>query len=194
MNNKRVLVIGGPSAVGESTITNEIIKLYPIFKRLTTATTRDPRLNEKEGIDYYFFNNEQFKQEIKKGNILEYQNTRNGEVYYGSYKPDLEKNLAAGFNIIINPDIVGAKYYKENYNALTIFIAPESLAQLRERHLTRDPNITAEELDNRLNYAKDEIDKESPFYDFIVINKQGKLQDAVKEVEAIIKENGYILA
>ncbi len=67
---KRVLVIAGPTGVGESTITHEIIKRYPIFKRLVTATTRNPRLNEKHGKDYYFFSKDKFKDEIKNNNIM----------------------------------------------------------------------------------------------------------------------------
>lgn len=190
---KRILVIAGPTGVGESTITNEIIKRYPIFKRLITATTRKPRLAEKQGRDYYFFTNKQFGEEIKNGNILEYQNTRNKNVYYGTYKPELNKKLKAGFNIITNPDIVGAKYFKENYNATTIFIVPESIQALRQRHIERNPDIPKEELKRRLDYAKYEMRKESSFYDYIVINKQGKLAEAVKNVVKIIKKEKYRL-
>src|SRR3989338_3426118 len=83
----------GPTGSGESAVTAEIIKRYPIFKRLVTATTRPPRLRERTGVDYYFFSAEEFQREISKGNILKCQNNRNG-FYYGSYRPDLEKKLA----------------------------------------------------------------------------------------------------
>ncbi|PJC40624.1 MAG: guanylate kinase, partial [Parcubacteria group bacterium CG_4_9_14_0_2_um_filter_41_8] len=64
-----------------------------------------PRKKEKYGKDYYFFTNNKFREEIKKGNILEYQNTRNKNIYYGTFKIDLENKLLKGYNIIVNPDI-----------------------------------------------------------------------------------------
>ena len=192
-NNKRVLIISGPTGVGESTITKEIIKLYPLFQRLVTATTRKPRLQEKNGVDYYFFTKNKFENEIKKGNILEYTYIKNRDVYYGSYKPDLEKKLKKGLNVIANHDVVGAKFYKKNYHATTIFIAPGSIIDIKKRIIGRDPKISKEELAKRLKNAEAEIKKESHFYDFIVKNRQNKLKNAVKNVEKIIKKEGYNL-
>lgn len=193
IKNKKVLVIAGTTGAGESTITNEIIKSYPIFTRLVTATTRKPRLKEKNRKDYYFFSIKRFKQEIKKGNILEHTYIKNRNVYYGSFKPDLDRKIKKGFNIIINPDLVGAKFYQKNYNAATIFIMPDSLKNLKKRLTVREPNISKEELKKRLGYAKYEIRKEAPFYNYIVINRQGKLNGAINKVKKIIKNEGYIL-
>jgi len=190
--NKRILVIAGPTGVGESTITKTIIKKYPIFTRLIAATTRKPRAQEKHKVDYYFLSEEQFKQEIKKGNIIEYQNTRN-KIYYGSWGPDLKKKLKQGYNIITNLDVAGARFYKNNYNAATIFIAPESIKDLKQRLLARQPDIPAAKLRARLAYARYELKEESPFYDYIVINQQNQLVKAIKEVEEIIKKEGYKL-
>lgn len=191
MKTKKVLVIAGPTGVGESTITKEIIKKYPIFKRLVTATTRKPRLNEKDKQDYYFFSKEKFIDEIKKGTIIEYTYIESRDVYYGSYKDDLEDKLDNGFNIIVNPDIVGAKYYKRNYDAVTIFIKPESLDNLRKRHLDRDINISNEELEKRMEYARFELEEEADFYDYQIVNEYGKLEKTMKEVEDVIKKEGY---
>lgn len=189
---KKALVIGGPTGVGESTITKHIIKAYPkIFVRLITATTRKPRLKEKYGVDYYFFSEEKFKDEIKKGNILEWQNTRQG-IYYGTYKPELEKQLKKGLTVIINQDIVGAKYFKKNYNATTIFIMPESMESLKKRQLDRNPNISPKKLKERLDYAQYEIKNESTFYDYRVFNLYNKLDKTVQEVLNILRKEGYI--
>jgi len=190
--NKKILIIAGPTGVGESTVTKELIARYPIFKRLVTATTRSPRLKEKNKIDYYFFTEAQFKRRIADGRIIEYQNNRDG-VYYGSYKPDLDKKLKQGFNIIMNPDIVGAKFYKKNYNATTIFLLPDSWANLKKRHLLRNPDIKAQELKKRLAYAKSEIKNESNFYDYKIINKQGELITTMEKIIKIIKKEGYRL-
>lgn len=188
---KRVLVIAGPTGVGESTITKRIMHDFPVFKRLVTATTRAPRLKEKNKIDYYFFSKDEFKDEIKKENILEYTYIESRDVYYGSYKPDLEEKINNGYNVIVNMDIVGAKFYKENYNATTIFIMPGSIEDLKKRHLTRDPNLQKEELEKRLKYAKYEIEKESPFYEYIILNRQNKLEDTISKVKEILRKENY---
>lgn len=193
MQQKKVLVIAGPTGVGESTITYEIIKCYPIFTRLITATTRKPRLQEKQGKDYYFFTEAQFKEEIKKGNIVEYTHIISRNNYYGTYKPELEQKLKAGFNIIVNPDLIGAKYYKKHYNATTIFLMPDSINNLEERMLVRQPKITKEELKKRMDYAQYEINNEAKFYDYIVINKQDKQAETIEQIIKILKKENYLL-
>ncbi|RLC38618.1 hypothetical protein DRH27_01865 [Candidatus Falkowbacteria bacterium] len=193
MTKKRILVIAGPTGVGESSITNKIIKKYPLFTRLVTATTRAPRLKEKNKVDYYFFAKKKFKEEIAKKNILEHTYIKSRDVYYGTYKKDLDKKIKQNLNIIVNPDIVGAKYFKKNYNATTIFIMPESIDDLRKRQLKRNPDITKTELNKRLKYAEYEIENESYFYDYKVMNKEGKLNQAVLEVKKIIKKEKYNL-
>lgn len=187
--NGKIFVIGGPTGSGESTITNEIIKIIPNFTRLVTATTREKRNGEEEGITYYYLTKEKFQEEIKSGNIIEYTHIENRDVYYGSYKPALEKKLNDGFNIIVNPDIIGAKYYKEKYWAKTIFIKPDSIDNLKIRIKKRNPDISPEELSKRIENAKNEIANEMSFYDFIVINEEGKLDEAVKKVAEIIRRN-----
>ncbi|MBI2637073.1 MAG: hypothetical protein HYW81_02675 [Parcubacteria group bacterium] len=189
--NKQVVVISGPTGSGESTVTKEIIARYPNFVRLVTATSRPKRLNEQEGVDYYFFTEGGFKGEVEKGNIIEYQSNRNG-VYYGTYKPDLDKKLANGSIVIANTDIVGTRFYKKNYNATTIFIAPESLDEIKTRLLSREPNMAPEQLAARMAYAKRELEEESPFYDYNVVNRQNKLSDTIAEVEAILKQEGFL--
>jgi guanylate kinase len=190
---KRVLVIGGPTGSGESTITNAIIKRFPIFTRLVTATSRKPRNGEKDKIDYYFFSKEEFEKQIGDGNIIEYTFIKNRDAYYGTYKPDLDEKIAKGFNVIVNVDIVGAKYYKENYNATTIFIRPESIEELRERLANRDKNIDPEELNKRIENAENEIKNEMDFYDYVVVNANGKLEEAVEKTFDILKKENYSL-
>lgn len=190
---KRVLVIGGPTGSGESTITNAIIKRFPVFTRLVTATSRKPRNGEKDKIDYYFFSKEEFEKNIANGDIIEYTYIENRGDYYGTYKPDLNEKIAKDFNVIVNVDIVGAKYYKENYNATTIFIKPKSIEELRERLANRDKNIDLEELNKRIENAENEIEKEMPFYDYIVVNANGKLEEAVEKTFDILKKENYNL-
>jgi guanylate kinase len=191
---KKVLVIGGPTGSGETTITNEIIKQFPVFTRLVTATSRKPRNGEKDKVDYYFFSKEEFEKNIANGDIIEHTYIENRDNYYGTYKPDLDEKIAKGFNVIVNVDIVGAKYYKENYNAATIFIKPESIEELRERLANRDKNIDPEELNKRIENAENEIKNEMDFYDYVVVNANGKLEEAVEKTFDILKKENYTLA
>lgn len=188
MPKSNIFIIAGPTGTGESTITAAMIGTFPNFTRLVTATTRLPRLNEKNGVDYYFFSKEQFQKEIENGNILEYTYVKNRDVYYGTYKPDLEKKLKDGFNIIINPDIVGTKFYKENYGAITIFIKPASLEDLKNRLTKRDSNISQEELAKRLINAENEITNDESYYDYSIINEENKLDEAIEQTVEIIKK------
>ena len=193
-DNKKVLVIGGPTGSGETTITNEIIERFPVFTRLVTATSRKPRNGEKDKIAYYFFSKEGFEKQISNGNIIEYTYIENRDAYYGTYKPDLDEKIAKGFNVIVNVDIVGAKYYKENYDATTLFIKPESIEELKGRLINRDKNIDPEELEKRIRNAENEIEKEMSFYDYIIVNANGKLNEAIEKTIDILKKENYSLA
>jgi len=191
LDKNKILVISGPTGSGESTITKEIIKKYPVFQRMVTSTTRKPRGNEQDEVDYYFFTEEKFNKQRELGNILEYTYIENRKVYYGTYLPELEKKLAQG-HVIVNVDHIGLKFYKKNYGAISIFIKPESLDTIKERLQARNPEITEEELMNRLKNAQDEIDREERFYDYKVFNKQNKLEAAIEEIEVILKKEDYI--
>ena len=191
---RQVVVIAGPSGSGESTITNEIIGRFPArLSRLVTATTRIPRAGEKNGVDYYFFTKEEFEREKEKGHIPESTYIENRDTYYGSYKPDLEKKLEAGRSIIVNPDIVGARYYKKEYGATTIFIVPENIDALERRVRERNPELPDAEIAKRRANAEAEVRDERSFYDYSVTNADGKLDAAVAEVVAILKKEGYNL-
>jgi guanylate kinase len=193
MKEKRVLIVSGPTGVGENTIVSKICEKYSNFRRLVTATTRAPRLGEKNKIDYYFMSNERFLKEVKKGNIPEYQNSRDRDVYYGTYLPDLAEKASRGLNVIITPDITGTKYFKNNWNATTIFIMPDSMESLKKRHLKRDSSVSEDDLKKRLDYAKYEIENERNSYDFEVVNAHNKLDEAVDNIIEIVKQEGYKL-
>lgn len=190
-NKKRVLVVSGPTGTGESTLTLEVIKRFPIFQRLVTATTRKPRLKEKNKVEYYFFSKKKFEKELAEGNIIEYTYIKNRDVYYGSYKKDLEMKLKKGLNVIVNPDLVGTKYFKKKYKATTIFLMPDSKNHLVGRLLKRQPDMNEEELKRRLENARNEIKNEKKFYDYVVVNREGKIKEATDKIIKIIKKEGY---
>lgn len=189
MNKSKIFIIAGPTGVGESVITRGIINKFSNFTRLVTATTRSPRLSEKNEVDYYFFSKQEFEDAIRRGEILEYTYIKNRDTYYGSYKKDLEEKLNKGLNVIVNLDVVGAKFYKENYGAVTIFIKPASLEDLKKRLTRRDPGISQEELEKRLINAENEIKNEESFYDYSVVNEEGRLDEAIQKTAEIIKQH-----
>lgn len=191
MEAKQILVISGPTGSGESTITNEIIKRYPHkVVRLVTSTTREPRSGEQNGVDYFFFTKEQFAEARTAGQLLEETYVANRDTYYATYKPDLEEKLSRGFIVIVNSDLVGTKFYKQNYNATTVFIKPASVDELKLRLQKRNPEMSQEEHAKRIENAVLEFNDESQ-YDYAVVNGDGELMKAVEEIVEIMKKEGY---
>ncbi len=188
---KQVLVISGPTGSGESTFTHELIEAYETFAKLTSATTREPRLNEEHGVDYYFFDKEQFFNAVDCGDIVEYTHVKNRDAYYGAYKPDLDEKLSKGLNVIVNTDVKGALFFKEHYRATTIFIKPKSLEVIEDRLRRRDASISDEEVAKRLKSAQQEIDDAENKYDYVVWNTDGEFANTLIEVVEILKKEGY---
>ena len=182
----KVIVISGPTGSGESTVTQQLIKRHESLTRLVTATTRDRRDGEVDGVDYHFFPKSKFLDALKKGLISECTHIANRDVYYGSYEPDLKDKLARGYSVIVNTDIIGTRYYKEHYNAITIFLDPGDLSSIAGRLKNRNPEITEEEIQARLQNAEREIACEMPFYEHVVKNEDGQLEQAVRSAEALV--------
>jgi guanylate kinase len=190
--NQKILILSGPTGSGESTLTKKLVEKYPIFNRLVTATSRQIRSGEKDGIDYYFFSKDDFEKLIKSGDILEYSYIENRDTYYGTYAPDLKKKLQNGY-VVVNVDYVGTAYYKNNFEAIAIFIKPDDVASLAPRLKKRNPEMSEEELSMRFENAKNEITQEEKYYDVTVINNDGRLDEALNNIENILKENKFIL-
>lgn len=191
MPRRQVVVIAGPTGSGETTFTKELLLSYPNFTKLVTATTRPPRPGEKEGFDYYFFTKEKFFELVQDGTIPEYTHVVNRDAWYGTYMPDLEKKLADGKTIVVNTDLKGARFYKDKYKALTIFIKPKSLDVLRMRIVRRDPSIPEREVNNRMQQALAEINEAENQYDHVVWNQDGEFVDTITRVTEILKLEGY---
>ncbi len=188
-------MIAGPTGVGESTFTRELTDSFDYFVKAISATTRQPRLNERHGVDYYFFDKEEFFNEVDRGNILEWTHVKNRDAYYGSYKPDIDEKLAKGLVVIVNTDAKGAKFFKENYNATTVFIKPKDLEVIEDRLRRRDPSITDEEVANRLKSAAEEIQEaeESGVYDYVVWNTDYEFARTFDGLLEVLKKEGYII-
>jgi len=190
---KKIFVIAGPSGSGETTFTEELILAYPHFTRAVSSTTRAPRGEEREGEDYYFMTKEKFFEEVQAGHIAEHTYVKNRDAHYGTYLPDLEKRLASGKTVIVNTDLSGARYFKEHYDATTIFIKPKSMQVLYDRLLRRDPTISKDEVVSRLLNATQEIMEAEHNYDHVVFNEDGEFADTVLKIIDILRNEGYDL-
>lgn len=190
---KQVVVIAGPSGSGKNAVIKEVLKLYRAGTLLVTATTRLPRPGEVDGIDYHFFSQDRFDEEMAAGNIPEHRFVPALNTYYGIYLPDLERRMAEGKTVFAQVDIEGAKLLKERYGATTIFIMPESLEQFRGRLRMRNPEWTPKEFEERMKVTEQEMRVHSPQYDYRVVNADGRLADTVQQVIEILRKEGYNL-
>ena len=190
---KNVAVIAGPSGGGKNSILDQLVERHENCARLVTATTRTPRSGEEDGIDYHFLSTEQFMVALEHGDILEHRDVVGLGTHYGVYKPDIDAKLTEGKIVLAHLDIVGARRLKELYGATTIFVMPDSPEVLEHRIRSRNPDMDDVEVMERLAIGKREMEEDIKEYDFTVINAQGKLNDAVEEVAAILKREGYEL-
>lgn len=187
MSNRKLLIVSAPSGSGKSTIVNYLMKEHPEFKFAfsVSATSRPPRGEEKDGVDYYFISPEEFRRHIKNGDFLEYE-----EVYedrlYGTLKSQVEEKLAAGMNVVFDVDVKGGINIKRYYGdkALSIFIQPPSIEALRERLIRRNTDEMAQ-IEKRLAKAEYEISF-APQFDCIIVNDD--LERAKQEAVALLRE------
>ncbi|MEK7155907.1 MAG: hypothetical protein AAB734_03440 [Patescibacteria group bacterium] len=191
---KKIVVIAGPSGSGKNTVINQIIQQYPHAARLVTATTRVARPDERDGVDYYFFSIDRFDSEESQGHIVGKRFiTLFGGIHYGIYTPDLEQKLQTASVIFAPVDISGAEWLKDNYNATTIFIVPESLAEYRMRIHARNPEMPERELEERMHITEREVQVDSNRYDYRVVNTGGGLAQTSAQIVEILQKEGYNL-
>lgn len=184
MENKKglLIVLSGPSGVGKDTLIREYLKDND-GKISISATTRNPRENEVNGVDYYFLTEEEFKDGIEKGDFLEYAMYNNN--YYGTPKSKIMEDLDKGIDVILIIEVQGALQIKEMINdAVLIFTMPPSIETLRERIEKRNLD-SPEMIENRLKIAVTEMELANK-YDYVIVNNDLKL--AKEKIELIINE------
>lgn len=178
--DNQLFIISGPSGSGKTTLLKAIQKKYPGITKTLSDTTRDIRDDEENGIDYNFIHKGMFERNIKTGHYVEYNTYDNN--YYGTSHEEIRKARLSPASIMVI-DVNGAEKVKKYYpDAVTIFIAPPSVDALIERINERNAN-TPEEIENRIEIAKQEMEKSKNF-DYIIINEDFKT--AVSELETII--------
>ena len=183
----RLLIVSAPSGSGKSTIVNFLMKEHPEFRLAfsVSATSRPPRGQEQDGVDYYFLTPEEFRSHIENDDFLEYEEVYEGR-FYGTLKSQVEEKLAAGMNVVFDVDVKGGinikKYYGED--ALSVFIQPPSIEVLRERLIRRNTDEMAQ-IEQRLAKAEYEMTF-APQFDRILVNDD--LEVAKQEAVDLLNE------
>ncbi len=176
-----MVILSSPSGVGKTTITKKIQQKYNNFKISVSHTTRTPRSNEVDGVDYNFVSKEKFEELIKKEAFYEYAKIFDN--YYGTLKESVDI-IMKNNDIIFDIDWQGTKQLSKykNLNLLKLYLITSSKDELKKRLLNRDQN-TKEEVEKRFNSFDEDI-KHWKDYDYIIINKN--LETCFSQIENII--------
>jgi guanylate kinase len=184
-NMQNLFIISGPSGAGEDSIIDGLAKLLSVERTITT-TTRIPRAGESDGHPYYFISAEQFQQKIANGEIVEYAQHYNGN-FYGVTNTELERVAASGGIGIWKIDYKGVETAKKMFPGIVAILITAPLTIMEQRIRTRD-HLTEDYIAERMAYTREWL-KHTDIYDYIVENAQGKLEEAIREVSAIIKKH-----
>jgi len=178
-----ILVLSGPSGAGKSTIINASSNEIGEYYFSISTTTRNPRMGEEDGRDYFFVTKESFEEDIKAGNFLEYAEVHGN--YYGTSLKPVNAALEEGKLVIFDIDVQGHRLVRAKMNDITTsaFITPPSLKELEKRLRTRCTD-SEEVILNRLKNARDEIEAVTE-YDFTIINDT--VDEAAEEFTIVAK-------
>lgn len=165
----KLIIFSAPSGSGKSTIINYLLTQNLNLAFSISATSRPPRGTEKDGVEYFFLSSEEFRRRIANDEFLEYEEVYQDR-FYGSLKAQIEKQLAAGQNVIFDVDVVGGCNIKKFYGerALSVFIQPPSVEELRNRLVGRATDAP-EIIESRVAKAEHELSF-APKFDKVIIN------------------------
>ncbi len=183
--SEKLIIFSAPSGSGKSTIINFLLKKNLNLAFSISATSRPPRGTEQNGVEYFFLSPEEFKRRIANDEFLEYEEVYKDR-FYGTLKSQVEKQLNSGQNVIFDVDVVGGCNIKRFYGerALSIFIQPPSIEELRKRLIERGTD-SPEIIESRIAKANFELSF-APKFDKIIINDD--LEKAETEAFNVINE------
>jgi guanylate kinase len=178
-----LFVLSAPSGTGKDTVINTLKQQGMDFYVVSSVTTRTPRPDESEGHPYHFISQETFERLVSQNELLEYANVHGN--WYGQPRKPIRDNLSAGRDVLLKIDVKGAATVRNKVpEAVFIFLIPGSLDELAQR-LTDRQTETEEELQRRLADAHKELAQQH-WYDYLITNRQGHLQEAVDCLHAIM--------
>ena len=178
-----LVVLPGPSGVGKDAVLDELARRGHRFYRVITATTRLPRDNERDGVDYFFLSDAAFDQLIETGGLLEW-----AQIYghrSGVPKQQVLDRLERGVDVYVRTDVQGADSIKRLMpHAVRIFIAPSSIEELEERIRARGAD-SEDRIARRLTAAREEMARRHEF-EHVIINHPNRLPETVDHLEGIL--------
>ena len=175
-----LVVISGPAGTGKGTVVKELAKENNVEVSIS-ATTRAPRGNEKDGVEYHFLSRGQFESIIENDGFLEYAEYCGN--YYGSPKKQAEEWISEGKDVILEIEVQGfEKIKKKNPECISIFIMPPSFKEL-ERRLRKRATDSEESILKRLERAKEEV-KIASDYDYIIVN--GSVEKCAADIKSVL--------
>lgn len=179
----KLFVLSGPSGVGKGTLREHALNDFDNLVYSISCTTRKPRAGETDGVEYRFISHEKFEEGIRKNLFLEFAHVHAD--YYGTLRADVERELEAGKNVLLEIDVQGALQVRDKVpEAVLIFVAPPSIEVLENR--LRNRNTENEQaLRIRLSNALKELELKGK-YDYIIVNDD--LDIAAKELRNIIND------
>ena len=184
MGNKKegqLLVISGLSAAGKGTIAKKLVESFDNYALSISATTREKRGNEVDGVDYFFITKEKFEEMIKNDEFLEYACYIDN--YYGTPKSYVNEKLDKGVNVILEIEMQGALQVKKIYDkAVLVFFLPKDAKTQRERLVTRGRD-SLEQVEKRIKQAIVDADY-AKYYDYVIINED--IDSSIKDVQDIV--------
>jgi guanylate kinase len=177
-----VFIISAPSGSGKSTLVSELMRLVPRLRFSVSYTTRYPRGDERDGVDYFFISRADFEERVARGEFLEHAEVFGN--YYGTHISELDRAAAEGYDLVLDIDVQGARQLKERIPAgVSIFILAPSRQILEERLRARSQDSEAVIL-RRLHDAAGEIRNYS-LYDYVLVNRE--VAASVETLVAIVK-------
>ena len=179
-----LIILSSPSGVGKTTLTKKIQQKYQSFKISVSHTTRTPRSNEVDGVDYHFISNKKFEELVQKKKFYEYAKIFDN--YYGTLKDSVDQAIKKN-DIIFDIDWQGTQQLSrfKNLKLIKIFLIPSDKSELKKRLIKRNQN-TSEEIEKRFNSFDKNI-KNWIDYDYVIINQN--LEVCFKQIENIILIN-----
>ena len=183
----KLIIVSAPSGSGKSTIVNWLMQEHPELNLYfsISCTSRAPRGEEKDGVEYFFLTPEAFREKIENDEFLEYEEVYENR-FYGTLKAQVERQREAGQNVVFDVDVKGGVNIKKHYGkkALSLFIQPPSIAELRRRLEGRGTD-SQEAIEQRLAKAEYELTF-APQFDRVIINDD--LDTAKQETLQIISD------
>lgn len=183
--NKKAILFSAPSGSGKTTIIKRVMDYFDCFEFSISATSRNPRVGETDGVDYYFLDKDTFVKRVQAGDFLEWEEVYEG-TWYGTLKSEIDRICEKGKIVIFDVDVNGGINLKKYFGdeALALFVMPPSIEVLEQR-LRKRGTESEESIQKRLGRSAKELNEASKF-DVTIVNDD--LERAVEETRRVLEE------